>query len=92
MSCFRASFHVGVRLSGRSRECLRVFSTVQDAPAFSTPLPVHTVQAQKSPLQGAVNATSPRMDWSRQEISDIYNTPLIELQYAAVSPLSALPW
>jgi hypothetical protein len=35
-------------------------------------------------LHDALNATGARTNWTKEEISDIYNTPLIELQYAAV--------
>jgi biotin synthase len=58
-------------------------STIQDAPIFNTPLPVQATQSTL--LQDAVNASGPRMTWTKEEISQIYNTPLIELQYAAVS-------
>jgi len=91
MSCIRSPFQAGVRLSSRSRTQIlstsRAFSTVQDTPTFSTPIPP-VVTRQSSPLQDAVNASGPRMDWEKEEISRIYNSPLIELQYAAVSHLS----
>ena len=35
-------------------------------------------------LQDAVQATAPRTNWTREEISDLYNSPLMELSYAAV--------
>lgn len=60
----------------------RAFSTVQDAPMFNTSLPIQATQ--NTPLQDAVDASGPRMNWTKEEISQIYNTPLIELQYAAV--------
>lgn len=90
MSCIRSPLQAGVRLSSRSRTQIlsisRAFSTVQDAPTFSTPIPA-AFTAPSSPLQDAVNASGPRMDWKKDEISQIYNSPLIELQYAAVSSL-----
>ena len=36
-------------------------------------------------LQDAVGATSPRTNWTKEEISEIYNTPLIDLTYAAAT-------
>lgn len=35
-------------------------------------------------LTEAVNAKAPRNDWTRDEIRDIYNTPLMELAFQAV--------
>jgi len=87
MSCFRSSFHAAIRLSPASRQYLvsapRALSTVQDAPIFNTSLPVQATQS--TPLQDAISASGPRMTWTKEEITQIYNTPLIELQYAAVS-------
>jgi biotin synthase len=57
---------------------LRALSTIQDAPIFNTSI-------QSTPLHDAVRASGPRMTWTKEEIAQIYNTPLIELQYAAVS-------
>jgi hypothetical protein len=31
-----------------------------------------------------LNATTSRTNWTKEDISEIYHTPLIELQYAAV--------
>jgi biotin synthase len=62
----------------------RSFSTpVNDAfsPISTTPPPSpdtpHT-------LWKAVNARTPRYDWSKDEIREIYNTPLMELAHQAV--------
>ena len=41
-------------------------------------------ESAQSPLRYALNATGPRMDWTREEIGAIYETPLMELAYAAV--------
>jgi len=42
-------------------------------------------QWAKRVFHQAVTAASPRHDWTRQEISAIYNQPLMELAYQAVS-------
>jgi biotin synthase len=39
-------------------------------------------------FQQAVAATAPRYDWTRDEIAAIYNQPLLELAYQAVSQTS----
>jgi len=43
-------------------------------------------QWAKRVFHQAVAADSPRHDWTREEISVIYNQPLMELAYQAVSP------
>lgn len=37
-----------------------------------------------SVLQHAVAATSPRLDWSKEEVAAIYHHPLMDLAYQAV--------
>jgi biotin synthase len=64
----------------------RSFSTPVDD-AFSS-LP-HTATPPASPgasrtLIDAVNARAPRHNWTRDEIREIYNTPLMELAFQAV--------
>jgi biotin synthase len=87
MSCFRSSFHAAIRLSPASRQhpvsARRALSTIQDAPILNTSFPVQATQS--TPLQDAVKASGPRMTWTKEEITQIYNTSLMELQYAAVS-------
>ncbi|KAF2157343.1 biotin synthase [Myriangium duriaei CBS 260.36] len=41
------------------------------------------VQRALNPLHSAVNATTPRYDWTKDEIREIYNTPLMELAHQA---------
>lgn len=87
MSCFRPTFVASVRVS--STISRRALSTVQDIP-FSPPInttapPPAPTPVNTSPLQTALNATGPRHNWTKEEISSIYNTSLLELQYAAVS-------
>jgi hypothetical protein len=35
-------------------------------------------------LEEAVNAKAPRHDWTKDEIREVYNTPLMELAFQAV--------
>jgi hypothetical protein len=79
---------VALRSATRSTPWARQFSTVVDdtfspvAPASAPPPPP---QARKGRvLEEAVNATAPRFDWTKDEIREIYNTPLMELAFQAV--------
>ncbi|KAF9891361.1 biotin synthase [Aspergillus nanangensis] len=56
----------------------RSYGTVQTSPSSAS-------IASKIPqvLQDAVNATAPRTTWTRQEVQQIYETPLSQLTYAA---------
>lgn len=45
---------------------------------------VPPVAAGSSVFKDAVNAKAPRTNWTREEISEIYNQPLMELAFAAV--------
>lgn len=87
MSCFRSTFHVGVRLQPATRlYFVRSFSSVHDVvpnPISAPPPPAASIKSGNA-LSNALQATAPRNNWTKGEISDIYNTPLIELQYAAV--------
>lgn len=70
---------------------VRSFSTpVNDAfsPIATTPPPPPR-EGQSSALWEAVNARAPRYDWTKDEIREIYNTPLMELAHQSVcdSPL-----
>ena len=86
MSCFRSTFHASVRLlPATSKRCL---STVHDVPSASSL--GSRVTPQISALQAAVNSSGPKTTWNKEQIGDIYNSPLIELQYAAVSPPNRL--
>jgi biotin synthase len=62
---------------------LRSYSTVQ---SHSPPS-----WASKTPavLQAAANAPAPRMSWTRDEIQEIYSSPLNELTYASVPSLAS---
>jgi biotin synthase len=71
--------------SARAQHFVRPFSTVLD-----TPIDPQTQRAtppavrKSSVFEDAVNATETRTNWTREEIAEIYNTPLIKLTYAAV--------
>lgn len=67
---------------------VRSFSTpVNDTftPIVGTPPPPQA----SSVLHNAVNATGPRHDWTRDEIRELYNMPLMELAFQSVG--SSLP-
>ena len=57
----------------------RAYGTVQSPPSAGT-LPSRIPMA----LQDATAATAPRTSWTRDEIRQIYETPLNQLTYAAV--------
>ncbi|KAF2493825.1 biotin synthase [Lophium mytilinum] len=64
----------------------RPFSTVQDVvPGSSTGPPQAPTPQRTSVLQDALQSTAPRTNWTKEEISEIYNTPLMELSYAAAT-------
>ena len=68
------------RSAARSVPALRrSFSTVHDIPVTPSKVAVYP-----SALQEAVTANVPRITWSRDEIRQIYDTPLNLLTYAAV--------
>ncbi|KAI5810563.1 putative biotin synthase [Pyronema omphalodes] len=53
------------------------------ARAYSTVLPGTPRVA--GALQNAMNQTAPRTNWTKEEITEIYETPLMELTFAAAS-------
>ena len=67
-------------LSVSSRSVLhRSYGTVQSpASAVNNRFPFSSV------LQQATTASSPRTSWSKDEVKEIYETPLTQLAYAAV--------
>lgn len=62
------------------RTVLRSYGTVQGPPSAAS-----IASRIPSALAEATAATAPRITWSREEVSQIYNTPLNELTYASVS-------
>lgn len=70
---------------------LRAFSTVVDdgftrmtAPSSGPPPPPQPSSA----LQDAMSSKAPRQNWTKDEIREIYNTPLMELAFSSVCPLA----
>lgn len=62
----------------------RPLSSVRDVPISASTIPFQVAPAGKSVLQQAVDAQAPRTNWTKDEIAELYNTPLYELHYAAV--------
>jgi hypothetical protein len=77
---------LGLALSSARTHCLvRSFSTVLDTPIDPKTQQVTPPTGQKSSVfENAVKATGTRTNWTKEEIAEIYNTPLIRLTYAAV--------
>lgn len=66
----------------------RFFSTIIDESITPLSPPVGSAApAAKDALENAGNAREARTSWSKEEISEIYNTPLMELAFKAVSTL-----
>lgn len=84
---------VGLALSSaRTQRFVRPFSTVLDTPIDPNIQQAAPPTARKSSVfEDAVNATGTRTNWTREEIAEIYNTPLIRLTYAAVRLNSRQP-
>ena len=59
---------------------VRSYGTVQGPPSVAS-----IAGRVPSVLVEATNATTPRITWTREEVSQIYNTPLNQLTYASVS-------
>jgi hypothetical protein len=86
MASIRTSASFALRAT-RSTVQSRPLSTVRDVPLTGSTLPyqVSAAAPTANALQKALNAGAPRTNWTKEEISEIYNTPLFELHYAAVS-------
>ena len=68
---------LGAALQDGKARWTRRYGTVAETPSLTTP---------PSPvLDEALNATSLRNTWTKDEIRQIYETPLMKLAYAAVS-------
>ena len=64
---------------GKSQSLVRKYGTVAaHAPQVTTP---------RSAFDGALEATAPRNNWTKEEIKELYDTPLMKLAFAAVSLL-----
>ncbi|KAI9704636.1 MAG: biotin synthase [Bogoriella megaspora] len=79
MALFLPPIRLGARVcTSRAASTPKFYSTVHGLP---TPLQPNSSVA----IQQALNAPGARTDWTRDEISEIYNTPLFDLQYAAAT-------
>ncbi len=64
----------------------RSYGTVSGAPSYPSLLDADPASTpQRSIFQEAIEAKTPRTDWTRDEIKQIYDTPLMDLAFAAVS-------
>jgi biotin synthase len=61
----------------KPQSIVRKYGTVAESPAITTP--------QSSVFEDALAASSPRTSWTKEEIKQIYDTPLMKLAFAAVS-------
>src|SRR2546423_12682917 len=81
------SAHLG-RSLGRTLCQQRSYSVVHDVPQTATTLSHNSVptppQRTSSILEQAANATAPRSSWTKDEITEIHQTPLMELAFTAV--------
>lgn len=78
-----SSKHAVRSLTQLTNASLRSFSTVVDdrlaIAASASPFP-----RSVNVLQDALKATAPRHNWTRDEIREVYNTPLMELAHQSV--------
>jgi hypothetical protein len=78
---------IGFSALPRTQQSFRAFSTVVDGSVdarlqrFTPPI----TRATSSVYENALTATAPRTNWTKEEISEIYNTSLVDLTYASVS-------
>jgi hypothetical protein len=72
----------------RNVGAIRSYSTVHDLPhtsgSFAQPPTPPIAADNTSVFQKALNATAPRNDWTKEQISEIHQIPLMELAFAAV--------
>ena len=71
----------------RTQYVSRPFSTVIDAPIHPASQPAPPQKPSSTVFEDAVQATGPRTNWTKEQISEVYNTSLIDLTYAAVRTL-----
>jgi hypothetical protein len=66
----------------KSQSLVRKYGTVSAAPA-------PTATPRSRAFEDAIEAKAPRNNWTKEEIKEIYDTPLMKLAFAAVSWNSA---
>jgi biotin synthase len=82
MSFKALSRPIGLALnSTRTHALARPFSTVLDTPVDPSSTPP---TRKASVFENALNAVAPRTNWTKEEIAQVYNTPLIDLTHASV--------
>jgi hypothetical protein len=59
----------------------RSFSTVLDTPVDPATQQIRRI---RSVFKDALDAKAPRTNWTKEEITEVYNTSLIDLTYASV--------
>jgi biotin synthase len=74
----------GLTLTPRSLQITRSFSTVLDAPVDPGTQQLRSPTRAGSVFESALNASAPRTNWTKEEISEVYNTSLIDLTHASV--------
>jgi biotin synthase len=62
----------------------RKFSTVLDTPVYPSSQRGNGLGTQSAVFLDALYATGPRTNWTKEEISELYHTSLIDLTYASV--------
>jgi biotin synthase len=82
MRCQKSSklLQTGVRALGKPQPMTRKYGTVSSiSPQVTAP--------QSSVFENALAADTPRNTWTKEEIKEIYDTPLMKLAFAAVRSL-----
>jgi biotin synthase len=64
----------------KSQSLVRKYGTVSSVSAAPTP--------QSAVFERALEANAPRNNWTKEEIKEIYDTPLIKLAFASVCSLN----
>lgn len=77
--------------SARTPAFVRPFSTVLDTPVDPSSQRATPPTRKASVFEDALHAAAPRTNWTKEEIAQVYNTPLIELTHASVCSSSPLP-
>lgn len=67
----------------KAQSLIRRYGTVSPPPAQAATPP-------SGAFEKAIEATAPRNNWTKEEIKEIYDTPLMKLAFAAVSHRSCL--
>jgi biotin synthase len=83
MRCQKPSslLKAGARALSKPQSVVRQYGTVSSiSPQVTAP--------QSSVFDNALAADAPRNNWTKEEIREIYDTPLMNLAFAAVSRLS----